>query len=251
MDGMRACAAIVCSVLLGWTAPASRLRVIYLANEGVLIEGGGKRFLVDALFRDSLGTYARHSPAVQEQMETGKPPFDRISLALATHYHLDHWDAGAISRFLRHNPEARFASTPTATGMMPSAVRNRVIAAWPVPSKRQQITPEVEAFALEHGRTENLGYRIEVGGRSIIHVGDADPSSSNFRILLQFVSVDIAMVPWWWLTEQGGVEFLNRWKPKQLVALHAGEDDLAAAEALRSARPDVWICTRQGEVRVF
>lgn len=56
-----------------------------------------RRCIVDALFRDSLEDYARHSQTVQEQMETGKPPFDGIQLALATHYHLDHWRCGSDS----------------------------------------------------------------------------------------------------------------------------------------------------------
>ena len=111
-------------ILVGWMAQGASVRVTYLANEGVMIQGGAAKILIDALFRDSLGSYVRHSSPVQEQIETGKPPFDGVGLALATHFHLDHWDAGAISRFLRTNTSARFASTPDAVAMMPSSQRS-------------------------------------------------------------------------------------------------------------------------------
>src|ERR1044071_8372445 len=102
--------AVLCLV-----APAlGQVKVTYLANEGVMLTAGSTKVLVDALLRDGLG-YPIHSPAVREQLETGKSPFDGVGLALATHYHLDHWDAGAISRFLASNPSARYASTPQAT----------------------------------------------------------------------------------------------------------------------------------------
>jgi len=35
---------------------------------------------------------------------------------------------------------------------------------------------EVTAFPLAHGKTQNLGYRLVIGGRTLAHLGDADPS---------------------------------------------------------------------------
>ena len=120
--------ASLAAVLLFEAAPlaADGVRVTYLANEGVRIEGGTCDVLIDALLRDSLGDYVRHEPAVQESIETGRPPFDRVKLALATHYHLDHWDAGAIARFLTSNPSAVFGAAPQAGAMLPSALKPRV-----------------------------------------------------------------------------------------------------------------------------
>jgi L-ascorbate metabolism protein UlaG (beta-lactamase superfamily) len=63
---------------------AQELRVTYLANEGVLVESGGTRVLIDALFRDSLDPYARHSPAWRTQ--TGRSA-STASPSLAFHLH--------------------------------------------------------------------------------------------------------------------------------------------------------------------
>lgn len=149
-------------VILVTSAPLwpSDLKITYLANEGVLIDCQGKKVLIDALFRDSLDDYMRHPPEVQEKLETGKPPFDGVGLALATHFHLDHWDAGAISRFLINNPSALFASTPEATAMLPHSLQGRVRALWPDKDHDVHLAIPgilVDAFALEHGNTQIPG----------------------------------------------------------------------------------------------
>lgn len=252
MSGAWAALAVV---LLGTRPGAPEVRVTYLANEGVLIQGPCA-VLVDALQRDSLGSYARHPPDVQEKLETARPPFDAVGLALATHYHLDHWDAGAIARFLRNNARAVFASTPEATAMMPYALRERVRALRPAdgPDAARIDVPgaRVEAIALEHGRTPHLAYRIDCGGRILVHLGDADASEANFARLAASGPAEVALVPFWWLTDEGGLAFLDaRWKPRHVVALHVGADDAGAVPQIGRRAPKAWVCTRQGESRAF
>jgi L-ascorbate metabolism protein UlaG (beta-lactamase superfamily) len=232
--------------------PPPEVRITYLANEGVLIEGPCA-VLVDALLRDSLGSYARHPPDVQEKLEAARPPFDTVGLALATHYHLDHWDPGAIARFLTSNPRAVFASTPEATAMMPYTVRERAKPLAPDTAMRLEASgARVEAIPLEHGRTPHLAYRIDCGGRIIVHLGDASASEENFARLAQTGPADVALVPFWWLTADGGQAFVkDRWKPKHVVAFHLGADDAGAVPGIRRVAPRAWICTRQGESRSF
>jgi L-ascorbate metabolism protein UlaG (beta-lactamase superfamily) len=242
------------ALVLAAAAPPE-VRVTYLANEGVLIEGPCT-VLVDALLRDSLGSYARHAPDVQEKLEAARPPFDKVSLALATHYHLDHWDPGAVARFLGSNPGAVFASTPEATAMMPYTVRDRVKAlspaAGPTSARLDGAGARVEAMTLEHGRTPHLGYRIDCGGRLLVHLGDASASEPNFARIAQSGPADVALVPFWWLTDAAGLAFVkDRWKPKHLVAFHIGADDADTVPQIRREAPQAWICTRPGESRTF
>ena len=242
-------------MVLGLAASSAppEVRVTYLANEGVLIEGPCA-VLLDALQRDSLGSYARHTPDVQEKLEAARPPFDKVGLALATHYHLDHWDPGAIARFLGSNPRAVFASTPEATAMMPYTVRERVKALGPAPEtlRFEAGGARVEAIPLEHGRTPHFAYRIDCGGRILVHLGDASASEANFARLAQAGPADIALVPFWWLTDKGGLAFLkDRWQPKHVVAFHLGANDEGAVPQIRRDMPQAWICTRQGESRTY
>jgi L-ascorbate metabolism protein UlaG (beta-lactamase superfamily) len=248
-------------------APAPGVRVTYLANEGVLVEGGGVRILIDALFRDSMDPYERHSRDVQEQLETGEKPFDGVTLALATHFHLDHWDAGAITRFLRKNPSALFASTEHGTAMMPYDVRERARSLWPASGGTSSLDVagvKVVAIPLTHRTTQNLGYRVEVGGRTLAHLGDADPSDENFRALAATGPVDLALVPYWWLLLPEGVSFLKAtWKPGHVLAFHLGSTEVGvvashsgvtergALPRIEAAWPGAWAATRPLESRSY
>lgn len=236
-------------------ASSTQVTVTYLANEGVMIDCSGQKVLIDALFRDSVEHYMRHSPQQQERLETGKAPFNAIRVALATHYHLDHWDAGAISRFLTNNPAAVFASTPEATAMLPYEFRTRVRPLRPspgAPAKFNAGSGIIQAFRLSHDQTPNLGYRISICGKTLAHLGDADISNTSFATIMRAGPVDVAMVPFWWLLDSKAAQFImQRWKPGQTIALHLGTDDGAYAEQLRKQFPKVWVCTNQGEAREF
>ena len=196
-DGRRLAFLLALCLLVAASASAQGIQVTYLANEGVLVEGGGARILIDALFRDSMDPYTRHARDVQEQLETGGKPYDGIGLALATHFHLDHWDAGAVTRFLRTHPSALFGSTEHGIAMIPYDVRDRARSLWPATgtSSLEISGVKVTSFPLDHGKTQNLGYRIEMGGRTLAHLGDADPSDENFRRLAAAGSVDVPSCP--------------------------------------------------------
>jgi hypothetical protein len=62
--------------------------------------------------------------------------------------------------------------------------------------------------------------------------------------------VDIAMVPFWWLLDSGGVAFIRNKHP-HLVALHFATSNVDAAKKVQVAWPDVWVCTKQLEIRKF
>jgi L-ascorbate metabolism protein UlaG (beta-lactamase superfamily) len=244
-------------VLHAAPSAADGVRVTYLANEGVRIEGGTCDVLIDALLRDSLGDYVRHDPAAQESLETGRPPFDGVKLALATHFHLDHWDAGAIARFLTNRPAAVFGSPPQAGAMLPSALKRRVRPLWPVAGQPAVRLAEggavVDAIPLDHGMpVENMAYRLECGGRVLFHMGDSKASEANFAILAGEGQADVALVPHWWLTDNAGLAFLrDRWRPRHVVAFHLGESDVAAASTIQARLPQAWVCTRRGESRTY
>jgi L-ascorbate metabolism protein UlaG (beta-lactamase superfamily) len=242
-------------VLPAAPARAQGIQVTYLANEGVLVEGGGARVLIDALFRDSMDPYLRHPRDVQERLETGGKPYDGVLLALATHFHLDHWDAGAVTRFLRSHPSALFASTEQGTAMIPYDVRGRARSLGPASgatSRLEVAGVNLTAFPLEHGTTQNLGFRIELGGRTLAHLGDANPSDDNFRRLTAAGRVDVALVPFWWLLEAEAVSFLKTsWRPGNVVALHFGTTDLGSSEKVVAALPNVWAATKPFESRKY
>jgi L-ascorbate metabolism protein UlaG (beta-lactamase superfamily) len=251
-------ALVVAFLFLSSPSRAEDVRVTYLANEGVRIEGGTCDVLVDALLRDSLGDYARHDPDVQQRLEGARPPFDRVRLALATHFHLDHWDAGAISRFLTNSKDALFASAPQAGAMIPTGLKPRCRPLAPAPGQAAAALREagavVDAIPLDHGMpgVENLGYRIQCGGKALVHLGDAQASTGNFDALMAAGPADVALVPYWWLMEDPGLGFVrDRWRPRHVVAFHVGAGAEAEAAGITARIPGAWVCRKRGESRVY
>ena len=244
-------------VPLAGAPAAGEARVTYLANEGVRIEGGTCDVLVDALLRDSLGDYVRHDPGRAGGPRDRPAAVRWVKLALATHFHLDHWDAGAIARFLTNRPAAVFGSPPQAGAMLPSALKPRVRPLWPRAGQPTVRLAEggavVDAIPLDHGMpVENIAYRLECGGRVLFHLGDSTASEANFAKLTAAGPADVALVPHWWLTDDAGLAFLrDRWKPRHVVAFHLGASDVAAASTIQARWPQAWVCTKRGESRTY
>lgn len=80
--------------------------VTYVANEGFLLEQGGRKVLVDALFDGAYGNLAP-SPELLEQMTAGRAPFAGVDLLLVTHPHGDHFNPRLVAAHLRASPRTR------------------------------------------------------------------------------------------------------------------------------------------------
>jgi L-ascorbate metabolism protein UlaG (beta-lactamase superfamily) len=139
--------------------------------------------------------------------------------------------------------------------MIPYAQRKQVRRLWPgeFEASVELAGVRVDAIPLDHGPAQNLGYWIQMGGKTLIHVGDSGPDEKTQATLLGKPTPDVALIPFWWLIEPKGVEFVTKtWKPKQVVAFHFGADDLAKSAAkVREAVPGAWLCFKQGESRRF
>lgn len=122
------------------------LEVTYLANEGFMIAGGGKKILIDALFREGVGGYAVLSTATRALLEQACSPFDGVEAVFATHFHADHFDAEAVLAHLKNNPQAFFFSTNQAADKLRAtgqfdAVKTRLVATLPKEGERRASRP--------------------------------------------------------------------------------------------------------------
>ena len=193
------------------TAP--EVRVTYVGNAGFLIAVGGKKILIDALFVGFPGGYALPE-GIRDMMAEGRPPFDGIDLALATHSHGDHFDPGQVRRFLAGHPAAVFGSTPQAVASL-DGFPGRVIAFQPGkdrPAVADVRGIRVEAIPLSHGappagRAEivNYGYLVSVDGITLFHSGDIDAGSIGFEafraLRLPEKKIDAAFVQHFYLSD--------------------------------------------------
>ncbi len=214
-------------------AAAAALEVTYLANEGFMIAGGGRKALIDALFREGVDGYAAPSPATRELLEQARSPFDGVDVALATHYHDDHFDAEAVLAHLTNNPQAFFFSTNQAADKLRAtgqfdAFKTRVVATLPKEGERFHSGHRslyVQLLNIHHGRgrpIENLGFIVEIAGKRVLHIGDSDAEAAVFqKYELVKDRIDVAFLPFWYfLNDDFKRAVREQIQPRHIVVMH-------------------------------
>lgn len=218
--------------------PPSRASITHLANEGLLLTDGTRKLLIDALFADYGPSFARPADSTQRQLEQARAPFDSVSVVLVTHRHGDHFGAREMTLHLQ--------ASPTATLVAPTQVIDSLLQYAParqLPATRRQrrTVPAgtrrretingvtINLLGIRHGgggrlrpRPEHLAYLIELGGRRILHVGDAATDDDAWAALrLDTARIDIALLPDWMVDGEEGRRLIARYiKPRQIFAIH-------------------------------
>jgi L-ascorbate metabolism protein UlaG (beta-lactamase superfamily) len=244
------------------------LEVKYIANEGVLISSGGKQVLIDGLHRQYGIHYAFLPPAQRDQIETAKAPFDNIDLLLVSHLHLDHFHPESVGLHLKHNPNTRLVSSEQVVNEVEKnfkdieAIKARVTAA--TPPLREKVAMKVagidfEILGVGHGSerfrsVQNLGHIIKLGGKKLLHIGDADTSAEIFeKFNLDEEGIDIAILPFWFLLDKNGQTVIKEHiKPKHIIAVHISPIEAKKiAEQIKQVFPDAVAFTTMLDKRQY
>ena len=231
------------------------IEVTYIANEGVLIAAGDTQVLIDGLHRQYRPAYPFLPEPHREQIETAKPPFDQVDVVLVSHVHLDHFHAEAVIRHLRHNATATLLSSEQVVHELQpvadyAAVSSRVKAITPSLKQRTATTVagiDVELLEIGHGSgrnaaVQNLGHVIKLGGKTLLHIGDASTEDASIfdALNLDQAGIDVAFLPVWFLTSDDGAAIVRQHiRPKQIVAVHmSAENPQDAVERIKQRFPE-------------
>ena len=220
--------------------PQGKIEVTYLANEGLLIESGGKKILVDALFREDIG-FAPPPAETLAKLESGQALFDGVSLVLATHFHEDHFNAPSVAEHLRANKRATFVSVQNVVELLFAVLpegapeRARVRSVTPEMNQRTRFAVDgiqVDAIRLKHGDWVNTAFLIHIGGKKILHLGDTGGLVANLDAVdLEKERIDVAFVPYaYFFTEEGVRVLREHIAAKELVAFHIPDDSVMTKE---------------------
>jgi len=246
----------------------AQVKITYIANEGVLIQSGDQKVIIDALFDKYYDDYLHPSEDLLETMIAGEAPYNNVNLLLSTHVHRDHFAPTVTGRFLKGHPETRlissaqlaksladdYAEGASITAQTEGIVRDEAI------HERTVEGIKVHAFFIYHAggsRTrsiENMGYIVELGGLRILHLGDSDMNPERFAALdLKSLNIDIAMVPYWYMADETGVKIINESiQPKHLLGIHfpiLGSD--LAKENIAKNFPEAHVLTKVHEERSY
>jgi L-ascorbate metabolism protein UlaG (beta-lactamase superfamily) len=247
---------------------APTVEITYIANEGVLISSGDKQVLIDGLHREYQRSYAFLPPAQREKIETAKAPFDEIDLILVSHLHLDHFHPESVGLHLQHNSKALLVSSQQVVDEVEKnfknyeAIKARVTSATPPWKEKVAMKVagiEFKILSLRHGTgrhatIQNLGHLIKLGGKKLLHIGDADTAVENFeKFNLAQEGIDIAFIPFWFLLGTDGQTVVREHiKPKQIIAVHISPDESQEVTGqIRQAFPNAVAFTTLLEKRSY
>ena len=210
------------------------LGLTYVGCEGVLVRSDAGTVLIDGLYGDEAVPFGVPDEKVLEKLRDAKPPFNHIDVILATHFHGDHFDATAVARHLRGNPNTHFVSTSQATVQVMEATHgmfaHRVHSLTPPEGgvlARDVGKIHIETFGLSHGKVhyadvQHLGIVVTLGGRSVIHLGDGIIDEKSLRAAgMLDRTLDVGVLPFWFLTYPFGRRLVsNGFRPRAIFAVH-------------------------------
>ena len=237
-------------------APRARtLEVTALANAGFLLRADGRSVLLDAFVAEPHSLYDALPASLLAALESARPPFDDVVLALVSHAHADHLQAAPARAFLAHSPACRLWGPPQACeqvldGAADPSLAERVSAIWPeVGGQEVQefAGVQVESLRLSHGSgrfadVQSLGHLVTLDGFRVLHVGDADMDPGLFAPFdLSAREIDVALLPYWyWMSATGRRVIDECIGARQLVACHVPAQDWKDVEAFLADRyPEV------------
>ena len=233
--------------------------VRYVANSGMLVTTSGRRFLIDAPIRDGITPYATSSASERGSLEGARAPYADVDAILITHWHEDHFSAEAVAAHLSSSPRAILVSSPEVVervrGVAPALAASRLRAVLPAPGQSQRVdvggTP-VRVLRIRHNPSrrppeQHVGFLIG-DAAAVLHVGDADPAADNFAVLRSLPSIDLALLPFWYVSDDANRRLVaDSIQPRRIVAMHVPPGDASKIEAaLRAANVGAQIAVLPG-----
>jgi L-ascorbate metabolism protein UlaG (beta-lactamase superfamily) len=246
--------------------------ITFLANEGVLLAGttaaGPRQVLIDALFTPHEG-YPAPAESTSAALRAASGPFAGVAAVLVTHRHGDHFHPTPVAAHLAANRRALLVTSRQVVdslrrGSAPIVLpETRIARRTQQPGSRRRMLVNdvpVELIGLPHSgsrrhrHVEHLAFVVELGGRRVLHLGDAELTGETLAPLrLDTMRIDVALVPWWALADDDTRRAVERWiRPARMAAFHlADENATRTRRELAESAPRAHVFSRRLESVVW
>lgn len=242
--------------------------VTYIANEGILIQSGNQQVLIDALHKPYLPEYLATPQKNLDAMMASRPPFEDIELLLVSHIHGDHFNAELVAQYLQVSKTAKLFATLQAqseiakifSGLANICDKTQVIRYHAEMDTSFSATGiQVRMVRIAHGGArwsgmQNVGHIVEVGGLKFLHIGDPSYGQKDFERLQLFKDkIDVAILPFWFLTAAKGREIINKLiKPVYLVAVHVPPKEVhSITREIAKHYPEAVVFSKPNEKQIY
>ncbi|WP_456457798.1 MBL fold metallo-hydrolase [Reichenbachiella sp.] len=245
----------------------SAQKATYIANSGVLVQVGQNKVLIDAFFEDGRGKFLTPQSSQLDAMVAGRPPYNNLSLALATHAHPDHFSPTQIGKLLFANKKLNCLATPQVVDSIEAVMDNfesihdRTLT-FPLSRSWKSYDQEgltVKAAYAKHAgksnaRIQDLIFLVNFNGKKVLHLGDANMDPDRFEELkLEYEEIDVAFVPFWYMTSFYGAEVIRQHiGAKKVVAIHIPENySQQSLDKIKKFMPNAVIFDKAGQSVTF
>jgi len=187
------------------------LRITLTANAGVILQSSERCVLIDALHNGKTLEFSSVSDAefgqIREMFRERHP-----DLVLVTHRHPDHCSDEPLRRFAEMWPDTVFLFPEHfPEERLHSRLKDILITSMTLPHDGKGFED-----------VDQRGYCITLGGKTILHAGDAALSSpEKILTLTEGRKIDAAVMNFPWITLPAGRAFLEeKLKPDHLMIVH-------------------------------
>ena len=211
------------------------IKITLVANEGLLIEHAGVKLLIDALHDKKEGGFSSVSQENLRKMINAEAPFDGVSYLIFTHCHKDHFSADMLLDYLLHN-DVEMLFLPDSQTKKFEELRKLI----ELRKTKVQFLDlplfEKNSFCLGDGGkltyfnsvhagnaykdVENYCFLLELGGKCLFFLADADYNIDYFDEMLSGASVDTLFVNLLYVNKPVGREIIKKINPACLIVYH-------------------------------
>ena len=213
-----------------------------LANEGVVITSGDTRVMVDGMVVEPYSVYGSLPPEAVPSFMKALAEFAGIDLALVSHRHHEHNQPDFACAFMQASAATELYTSEQVIGLMREKCRtfmttsprvHEIDPQYGAPAVIEIPGARVTVFPLSHGTRkealiQNFGHLVEIGGMTVLHVGDAAMDPDEFeRAGLAQRKLDVALIPFLYFQPGPGTEFIDRYMNATVkIATHIPPDEL-------------------------
>jgi L-ascorbate metabolism protein UlaG (beta-lactamase superfamily) len=224
------------------------ITITQLANEGVIISDGKTRVMIDGMVVEPYSVYGGLPDDVAAMFRKTSGPFAGIDLALISHRDHEHNQPKYACEFAKNSPQTLFVSSSQVFDLMREKCRElvtnnprfRVIdPQYGQPEIFEQGGARVTVFLLSHGtnrdaRIQNHGHLVEMGGVTLLHIGDAAMDPADFQTAgFDQVKVDVALIPFRYFQPGPGAAIVQQFLDARVqIAVHIPPGEMEEIKAL-------------------
>jgi len=212
-----------------------KIEILYVANSGLLLTTKDKKILIDGIHAENSPPYYSVPKKYIDKIRLNKEPFDNLDILFFTHHHPDHFHAMYTLDTLHRNSLLQLIGTSSVLSQL-SYTANYIedfqsqLKPLSLPLYKS-LSMNLKGIAFEvtslvhdgeaYQGVENFAYLIELKNKLILHVGDAQPTISNFQNAgLYGKKVDVLIVPFPFIGLVAGRKIIKSMDPQLVLVAH-------------------------------